>query len=84
MGRKEGGPMDTLAGRGRALWGGFLIILGGVLLLEYFMDLGVWPWIIFLSLFGLGFYALYATDHSQMDAHPLFYIVGDSSFTGPA
>lgn len=57
--------MNTLAARGRALWGGFLVILGGVLLLEYFVELGVWPWVIFLTLFGLGFYALYAADRKH-------------------
>lgn len=57
--------MNNLAARGRALWGGFLIILGGVLLLEYFVELGVWPWVAFLGLFGLGFYALYAADRKH-------------------
>jgi hypothetical protein len=47
------------------LWGGFLVILGGVLLLEYFVELGVWPWVAFLTLFGLGFYALYAADRKH-------------------
>jgi hypothetical protein len=57
--------MNNLAARGRALWGGFLVILGGVLLLEYFVELGVWPWVAFLTLFGLGFYALYAADRKH-------------------
>lgn len=57
--------MKNLAQRGRALWGGFLIILGVVLLLQYFVDLGVWPWAAFLGFFGLAFYAFYATDRQQ-------------------
>jgi hypothetical protein len=57
--------METRSDRGRALWGGFLIILGVVLLLEYFGELGLWPWVAFLTFFGLGFYALYATDRTQ-------------------
>lgn len=57
--------MNTGSGRGRALWGGFLVILGGVLLLEYFVELTLWAWVIFLAGFGLGFYALYATDRTQ-------------------
>lgn len=57
--------METQSGRGRALWGGFLVILGGVLLLEYFVELTLWAWVIFLVAFGLGFYALYATDRTQ-------------------
>ena len=57
--------MTTQSGRGRALWGGFLVILGCVLLLEYFVELGLWSWVIFLTFFGLGFYAFYATDRTQ-------------------
>ena len=57
--------METRSGRGRALWGGFLVILGGVLLLQYFVELSLWAWVIFLTFFGLAFYALYATDRTQ-------------------
>ncbi len=57
--------METQSGRGRALWGGFLVILGGVLLLEYYVELTLWAWVIFLAAFGLGFFALYATDRTQ-------------------
>lgn len=73
--------MSTQSGKGRALWGGFLIILGGVLLLEYFVDdLSMWAWVIFLAAFGLGFFALYATDRTQkghlIPAYVLLVIAG--------
>ncbi len=57
--------METRSGRGRALWGGFLVILGGVLLFQYFVELSLWAWVIFLTFFGLAFYALYATDRTK-------------------
>lgn len=57
--------METRSGRRRALWGGFLIILGGVSLLQYFVGLSLWAWAIFLAAFGLGFFGFYATDRTQ-------------------
>lgn len=53
------------SGKGRALWGVFLVVLGGVLLLGSFVDLGLWLWVIFLTFFGLAFYAYYAMERTQ-------------------
>jgi hypothetical protein len=65
MKRMEGGKMMSGSGRGRALWGVFLVVLGGVLLLGSFVDLGLWLWVIFLTFFGLAFYAYYAMERTQ-------------------
>lgn len=57
--------MSTRSGRAGAVWGGFLIILGGVLLLEVFVDLSAWAWVAFLTATGLAIYGIYATDRTQ-------------------
>lgn len=57
--------METRSGRAGAVWGGFLIILGGVLLLEVFVDLSAWVWVGFLAATGLVIYGIYATDRTQ-------------------
>lgn len=57
--------MLTRSGRAGAVWGGFFIILGGVLLLEEFVDLSAWVWVAFLAGTGLAVYGLYAMDRSE-------------------
>lgn len=55
----------TGSGRARAVWGGFLVVLGAVLLLNYFVELGLWPWVLFMTFFGLAFFVFYAMDRTQ-------------------
>lgn len=57
--------METRSGRRRVLWGGFLIILGCVSLLQYFVELSLWTWAILLAVLGLGFFVFYVTEPSQ-------------------
>lgn len=47
------------------VWGGLLILFGGMLLVETFIDLNEWLWIGALTIGGLGVYAIYATDRSE-------------------
>ncbi len=47
------------------VWGGLLILLGVLSLVETYTDLGPWVWIAVLAVVGLGVYGLYAMDRSQ-------------------
>ena len=47
------------------VWGGLLILLGGLLLVETFIDLNAWVWVGALTIAGLGVYGVYATDRSE-------------------
>jgi hypothetical protein len=47
------------------VWGGLLILFGGLLLIETFIDLGAWVWVGALTIGGLGVYGVYATDRSE-------------------
>jgi hypothetical protein len=47
------------------VWGGLLILLGGMLLVETFIDLNEWVWVGALTIGGLGVYAVYATDRTE-------------------
>ncbi len=47
------------------VWGGLLILFGGLLFVETFTDLGAWVWVGALTIGGLGVYAVYATDRSD-------------------
>ena len=47
------------------VWGGLLILLGALSLLETFTDLGPWVWVVVLTVAGLGVYGAYAMDRSE-------------------
>ena len=49
----------------RIVYGALLILFGGLLLVETFIDLSAWVWIGALTIAGLGVYAVYATDRSE-------------------
>jgi len=47
------------------VWGGLLILLGAVLLVEAFTDLSAWAWVAMLAAGGLGAFGVYLTDRSE-------------------
>jgi len=47
------------------VWGGLLILLGMMSLLETLTDLGAWAWVATLVAGGLGVYGIYATDRTE-------------------
>jgi hypothetical protein len=47
------------------VWGGLLILLGVLSLLETFFNLGVWAWVTVLAVAGLGIYGIYAQDRKD-------------------
>jgi hypothetical protein len=47
------------------VWGGLLILLGGMLLVESFIDLNAWVWVAALAVAGFGAYGVYVTDRSE-------------------
>jgi len=47
------------------VWGGLLILLGVLSLLETFTDFGPWVWVAVLTVAGLGIYGVYAMDRSE-------------------
>jgi hypothetical protein len=57
--------MQLQTGKQGIVWGGLLIILGGLLLVEVFTELSEWVWVGALTIGGLGVYAIYATDRSE-------------------
>ena len=51
--------MDTNIKKHGVIWGGLLILLGGLLLVDQFVDLTDWVWmaaLVFSGLVALGFY----------------------------
>jgi hypothetical protein len=47
------------------VWGGLLILFGIISLLETFVDLNAWVWVVVLTAAGLGIYGFYATDRTE-------------------
>jgi hypothetical protein len=47
------------------VWGGLLILLGAISLVETFADLGAWVWVATLIVAGLAVYGFYAMDRSE-------------------
>jgi hypothetical protein len=47
------------------IWGGLLILLGVMSLLETYTALGSWVWIAVLTIAGLGIYGVYAMDRTE-------------------
>jgi len=72
--------MKTQSMRQGIVWGGLLILLGAVLLVEAFTDLTAWMWIIILAAAGLGAFGVYLTDRSEwallIPAYVLWAIAG--------
>lgn len=57
--------MKSRATRQALVWGGLLILLGAVLLVETFTDLSVWTWVAMLAVGGLGAFGVFLTDRSD-------------------
>jgi hypothetical protein len=47
------------------VWGGLLILLGVLSLVETYTDLSAWVWVAVLTVAGLGVYGIYAKDRSE-------------------
>jgi hypothetical protein len=47
------------------VWGGLLILLGILSLVETYTSLGPWVWVAVLTVAGLGVYGIYAKDRSE-------------------
>jgi hypothetical protein len=47
------------------VWGGLLILFGGLGLVATFVDLSAWIWGAILAVAGLGVFAVYMTDRSD-------------------
>jgi hypothetical protein len=56
--------MDTRSSKGALVWGSLLVILGGMLLVETFVELSTWVWVAVLALSGLGILGIFFTDTS--------------------
>ena len=57
--------MESRASKQSIVWGGFLIAIGVVGVLETFTDLSAWVWVAILAVAGFGFYGVYRTDRSD-------------------
>jgi len=72
--------MKTQSMRQGFVWGGLLILLGAVLLVETYTDLTAWAWVIILAAGGLGAFGVYLTDRSDwgllIPAYVLWSVAG--------
>ncbi len=72
--------MKSQTRRQGLVWGGLLILLGAVLLVEAFTDLTAWTWIVTLAAGGLGVFGVYLTDRSEwallIPAYVLWAVAG--------
>ena len=72
--------MKSQARKQALVWGGLLILLGAVLLVEAFTDLSSWAWVAILAAGGLGAFGVYLTDRSEwallIPAYVLWAIAG--------
>ncbi|MBE9473025.1 MAG: hypothetical protein IMY75_13100, partial [Chloroflexi bacterium] len=72
--------MKTQSMRQGIVWGGLLILLGAVLLVEAFTDLSAWAWVAMLAAGGLGAFGVYLTDRSEwallIPAYVLWAVAG--------
>jgi hypothetical protein len=57
--------MNTPSKRSGLVWGGLLIVLGILALLETITDLSPWIWVAILVIGGLGVFAFYVTDRTE-------------------
>jgi hypothetical protein len=77
--------MDTRSSKGALVWGSLLVILGGMLLVETFVELSTWVWVAVLALSGLGILGIFFTDTSVrwvlIPAYVLLAIAGLAALT---
>jgi hypothetical protein len=57
--------MDTRSSKNALVWGSILIIMGGLLLVQSFVDLSPWIWVAGLVVMGVITFVIYTTDTSQ-------------------
>jgi predicted membrane protein len=57
--------MNTQSKKSGLVWGGLLILLGVIALLETFVDLSAWVWVAVLTIGSLLVYGVYATDRTE-------------------
>lgn len=58
--------MNTQQTKQSIAWGGLLIFFGLVSLLELYFDFSPWMWVTFLAMAGLGTFAIYLTDRTNL------------------
>lgn len=58
--------MRSRSAKQAAVWGGLLVILGVMALIATFVDISAWVWVVVLALVGLGVFAVYLTDRSDL------------------
>lgn len=72
--------MNTQSMKSGIVWGGMLIVIGVVALLDTFIDLGPWIWVAILTIGGLLVLGVYATDRSEkwllIPCYILFAVAG--------
>jgi len=72
--------MDTNVKKRGVIWGGLLILLGGLLLMDQFTDLTDWVWVAALVFSGLVALGVYLSDRSEgwllLTAYILLVIAG--------
>ncbi len=72
--------MDTNMKKRGVIWGGLLILLGGLLLVDQFTDLSEWVWVAVLVFSGLAALGAYLSDRSDggllLTAYILLVIAG--------
>jgi len=72
--------MDTNVKKRGVIWGGLLILLGGLLLVDQFTDLTEWVWVVALGFSGLVALVVYLSDRSDawllLTAYILLVIAG--------
>jgi hypothetical protein len=78
--RRRFEAMKLNSSKGSLIWGSLLIIFGGILLAETFVNLTVWIWVAALAVSGLIILGIFLTDTSQrwilIPAYVLFAISG--------
>ena len=74
------GAMMTRAMKQGIVWGGVLILVGLLLLVNQFVELSPWVWVAFLAVAGLGAFGLWLADRSDglmlLAAYVLWAIAG--------
>lgn len=72
--------MNSNAGKRALVWGGLMIVLGGLLLVEVYAGLNAWVWVAILFFAGLIAFGVYLTERSDwgmlLTAYILWTITG--------